>query len=354
MQCRISGYLYNAAGVAVKAGLLTIRLQQDIVSVEGQKIAPITVTQRLDALAAPTLVSGAPQGTPGSTNRFYYVAAVDGNGGVSLTGLCQVAAGAAILTPTNFNHISWAAVPYAKSYLIYNTVGVTIGSTTAIFWDDAGAIIGNPHPGINTSGGFVDVSLVATVGATPANVAYFVEYDPDPDNNDSPSRSKDGYWNNYWAVPNTTSAALGNFVSALRGAPSFNYMPLGGSASNFGDNLVIGGVPAATNKAITANQTSGGNPQIRFNASIGIWEITNNGSVYFAIPSAAATFSVYTHTQAAPSTSWTVVHGKGKGAVVVVTDALDNVIIPGGVNYSNPNAAILTFTTAQAGFAYVR
>lgn len=122
----INGYLYDATGVKVTHGVVSITLQQDMVSVDGTKVAPFTVTVNL--------------------------------------------------------------------------------ATTV---------------------GLIDVSIYATVGASPAGLAYFVEYDPDPSDLTKPAMHKDGYWFNYWSVPDVASISLGNFVSALRGQPSANYLPIG-------------------------------------------------------------------------------------------------------------------------------
>jgi hypothetical protein len=80
--------------------------------------------------------------------------------------------------------------------------------------------------------GFVSVSLYPTVGATPAGLTYLVEFDPTPSDTSRPMRTKDGYWSNYWAVPDTASPVpLGNFADALRGTAAANYLPLTGSVN---------------------------------------------------------------------------------------------------------------------------
>src|ERR1044072_3241860 len=58
---------------------------------------------------------------------------------------------------------------------------------------------------LSATTGVINVNLYATVGAAPAGVSYFVEYDPDPTDLTKPRRNKTGYWSNYWAVPNTAS-----------------------------------------------------------------------------------------------------------------------------------------------------
>src|SRR4051812_48826381 len=138
---RIFGTLYNAQGQPVTTGKITLQLQQDMVSVDGTKVAPFTISQDL-----------------------------------SLTS------------------------------------------------------------------GFFDKSVYATVGASPGGLAYLVEFDPTPLDTTKPASQKDGYWRNYWSVPNTPSVPIGNFTSANRGEPFANYMPLGGSFSNpnFGDSITVG------------------------------------------------------------------------------------------------------------------
>lgn len=129
---RIFGNLFDAEGNTVNYGVLSMRLQQDIISVDGTKVAPFTVEHDF--------------------------------------------------------------------------------STATLF----------------------DVDVYATIGAYPEGVAYFVEFDPDPDDTSRPASQKDGYWRNYWQVPNQSSVALGTFVPALRGEP--NYTP--GSVGSVGSGTV--------------------------------------------------------------------------------------------------------------------
>jgi hypothetical protein len=131
---QVTGYLYNAQGTAIVTGTLYITLPQDMVSVDGTKVAPTTIE-------------------------------------------------------------------------------VDLADTVA---------------------GLVDVDLYATVGASPADLAYYVEYDPDPADTTKPRSHKDGYWRNHWAVPNTASVTLGSFSTALRGTPTFNYIPLGDTYASAG------------------------------------------------------------------------------------------------------------------------
>lgn len=80
--------------------------------------------------------------------------------------------------------------------------------------------------------GYVDVSLSPTVGASPAGLAYFAEYDPTPDDTSLPPRQKDGYWSNYWVLPNVVSVTLGTFQQALRGQATTTYLVAGTTFTN--------------------------------------------------------------------------------------------------------------------------
>lgn len=286
MLCRISGFLYTALGSVVKAGEVTLRLQQDIISPDGTKVVPTSITQSLAPLDPPSDLTAVPIGGSGSTSYSYWVVAVDGNGGVSSLGdPVTLATSQAVLNGSTYNRLSWAAVPGAKSYQVFGRSSPTptlLGTTTALTYDDKGVTVGTSHPGENTSGGYLDVTVQATVGATPAGVAYFVEFDPDPSDTSTPPKQKDGYWSNYWSVPNVSSVPLANFTSAVRGAPYANYMPLGGVLSQTADTLIIGAAPANTTKRILANQATT-QPGMRYNAATNEWELSNDGSTYEAI-----------------------------------------------------------------------
>jgi hypothetical protein len=103
----VQGSIYNASGTVITTGKMYITLQQDVISVDGTKVAPSTVTVDLSATS-----------------------------------------------------------------------------------------------------GVINVNLYATQGATPSGVYYLVEYDPTPTDTTKPMRLKDGYWRNYWSVPNTPPPAL--------------------------------------------------------------------------------------------------------------------------------------------------
>lgn len=70
--------------------------------------------------AAPTVT---PQGTPGSTTYTYVVTAVNEYGETVASPTGSTATGNATLNGSNFNRLTWAAVPSSSGYRIYRTVG---------------------------------------------------------------------------------------------------------------------------------------------------------------------------------------------------------------------------------------
>lgn len=169
---------------------------------------------------------------------------------------------------------------------LYNPLGavVTEGILYITLQQDMTSVGGNKiapftvEVNLASTSGYVDVDLEPTVGASPAGLAYRVEFDPDPLDTSRPMKTKDGYWRNYWSVPNTASVAIGTFTSALRGEPSNNYMPLGGTVGSISGDIALG-TAADTNRTISAPQTSF-TPRIRFNATTDQWEFTNDGTTY--------------------------------------------------------------------------
>lgn len=133
--------------------------------------------------------------------------------------------------------------------------------------------------------GLVDVYLFATVGAEPSGLSYYVEFDPDPADTTRPTSTKNGYWSNYWVVPDTASIVpLGNFTQAIRGTPVAGYMPASGTVTTGTNSVFIGAsaTPAVT-KNIYAYQAATDNPGIRYNHSNSKWEFTHDGTTWYTI-----------------------------------------------------------------------
>jgi hypothetical protein len=101
---------------------------------------------------------------------------------------------------------------------IINTGVLTIKLQQSIISVDGTVVSPSPQTiNLASTAGVVNVNLYATIGATPSGVYYFVEYDPNPADLTKPTRLKDGYWRNWWAVPNTGSlVTLGSFSVTTR------------------------------------------------------------------------------------------------------------------------------------------
>jgi hypothetical protein len=208
---QIIGYLYSAEGTVLTQGVLSMRLQQDIVSVDGTKVAPTLISQDL-----------------------------------------------------------------------------------------------------STSAGLFNKSVYATVGASPAGVAYFVEFDPDPTNVDVPPNQKEGYWFNYWSVPNTSSVALGSFLTAHRGEPYINYMPLGGGGGTVGGSGTTGYIP------IWASGSSLSNSLLQQSGSV----LTMTGQ--FRASGAFAIYDFYESDQGVDGKFWRWIADGGQLMLQSVNDAYNS------------------------------
>lgn len=132
--------------------------------------------------------------------------------------------------------------------------------------------------------GYVNINVYPNVNASPAGLAYFVEFDPDPTDTSKPKKLKDGYWSNFWSVPQEASASLGNFTEALRGTPSYSYMPIGGSLTQAAEAFTLGTTPASSTKYLYANQSASNNPGLRYNHTSALWQVSNNGTNWYDIP----------------------------------------------------------------------
>ncbi|HEV2412974.1 MAG TPA: hypothetical protein VGS28_04210 [Candidatus Saccharimonadales bacterium] len=96
-------------------------------------------------------------GATGSTTYAYEITVQTSMGGQSAPSTAtQVTSGPGTLTGTNYNTVSWPAVPGATSYNVYRTVGGTttglIGNTTSLSLNDTGLTGTNSVPTTDTSG----------------------------------------------------------------------------------------------------------------------------------------------------------------------------------------------------------
>jgi hypothetical protein len=113
-------------------------------------------------LAAPTLSATVTNvGTAGATTYRYQVTALDGTGETVGSTVQQTTTGNATLSGTNYNTITWTAVPGAYQYNIYKCTGAACtplkkttvaGSATSFNDQSAGSPVG-AAPVANTTGG---------------------------------------------------------------------------------------------------------------------------------------------------------------------------------------------------------
>lgn len=68
--------------------------------------------------------------------------------------------------------------------------------------------------------------------------------------------------------------------------------------------------------------------------------------------SAGGEWSTYTHVQRSPASTWTVEHGLGRHANVVVTDTADQVVVA-DVTYVSDDVVQISFSDPIAGRAYI-
>jgi hypothetical protein len=83
---------------------------------------------------------------------------------------------------------------------------------------------------------------------------------------------------------------------------------------------------------------------------ITVTELNRNISV--SAQPTASPHGTYTHTQAAASSTWTIVHNLGCKPSVTIVDSGGNVQI-GEVLYDSNNQVTVTFAAAFSGYAYL-
>lgn len=116
----------------------------------------------LTEIAAPTNTAVAPQGTPGSTSYSYVITAINTNGESSVSTVANTTTGAATLSGTNFNRITWDSVVGANMYAVYKEdrgVYYFLGTSATTTYDDTGGV------GVNTTikAPFVNTSKLSGV-----------------------------------------------------------------------------------------------------------------------------------------------------------------------------------------------
>lgn len=112
------------------------------------------------ALVVPGAPLVSPQGTPGAATWSYKITGTNATGETEASETGTTTTGNATLDGTNFNLLTWTAIPFATGYNIYRTVAGTspttlglIGAATSPAFTDMGAAgDGSTPPTVNTSG----------------------------------------------------------------------------------------------------------------------------------------------------------------------------------------------------------
>lgn len=100
----------------------------------------------------------APQGTTGATTYTYKIVARNSTGTTEASQATSTVLGNVTLSATNFNQLTWTAVPFADTYDVYRTVGGAttgkiVSATAALTTNDTGlAGDASTAPTVNTSG----------------------------------------------------------------------------------------------------------------------------------------------------------------------------------------------------------
>ena len=129
---------------------------QRVLAIIGEGSIAFTTTEKVTRFSPPppTAPAVAVEGTGGAVTWTYAVTSVTVAGESTESAAATTATGNATLSVSNYNHITWAAVPGATSYNVYRTVAGTspattglIGNTTGLFLDDKALTAGAAFAG---------------------------------------------------------------------------------------------------------------------------------------------------------------------------------------------------------------
>jgi hypothetical protein len=157
-------FFQNGYTQATTAGYTTVSTQTrfGLYSLGGQS--------RFAKLPDMGAITVTPTGTAGSATRVYFAVAVDRNGYTTLAGTGQTTTGNGTLSATNYDALTWAAIPGAVWYDVYlssvaaaNLVGTV---TTNSFANTGAARYTSPGNGLVQTPINVTVTPVGTTGAT--------------------------------------------------------------------------------------------------------------------------------------------------------------------------------------------
>lgn len=137
------------------------------------------------ALASPAAPTVTVEGTAGTTDYSYAIAALDGNGGeTAASAATAITTGNATLSSSDYNALSWTAVTGASGYAIYRTASAGtpsttgfIGITNGMSFNDTGVATSIPPVGVATDapttalGDLFVTSITSGAGTTSLTLA---------------------------------------------------------------------------------------------------------------------------------------------------------------------------------------
>jgi hypothetical protein len=124
----------------------TLVAQNTIATIGGRILAGPTTeltSDRSAQLATPSAPTVTPVGTPGTTTYSYRITATDTDGQTLASTAGTTTTGNAVLSATNYNHITWTAVTGASGYKVYGRTSggeLYMATVTATSYDDTGAV----------------------------------------------------------------------------------------------------------------------------------------------------------------------------------------------------------------------
>lgn len=168
-----SGYQVDDSNLVFDSTNKRLGLRKDIPTVGFHQLGGGI---KLEALQTPSGPSISPQGSLGTTTYTYYIVAEDYEGNTTLPGNAGItSAGNATLNGSNFNRITWSAIPGAKRYAVLKANTTTfLGYSTSTTLDDTGQSTSAWSPGTRNKTADVDVGGLVSVNQTPENSNHLV------------------------------------------------------------------------------------------------------------------------------------------------------------------------------------
>ena len=160
------------------------------------------------------------QGTTGATTYTYLIVARNSTGTTEASPTTSITNGNAALSGSNFNQLTWTAVPYADSYDVYRTVG---GATTGKIVSATAALTAND------TGLAGDSTTAATVNTSGVTNAFWT----DAELLDYATRGVTDLWaaildlhQEHYMTVDETNVSLAASAAQLTGVPSDTFRVL--------------------------------------------------------------------------------------------------------------------------------